>query len=150
MGSPSYNIVEERFTFHGQPQAHRPITRVKNKLSLNSKLRDNPRLRDLVININDSLVKEQPPKPKKKRVAKPKKAPKAKVDKDKGLKLLSKVLDTLSYAGCSILINFGHRKSFSRKALPPLHATFSCTWLFCTLHQILEVQIQPFRVCEGY
>lgn len=58
VGSPSYNIAEERFTFHGQPQAHRPITRVKNKLRLNSKLRDNLRLKDLVINIDDSPVKE--------------------------------------------------------------------------------------------
>ena len=53
VGSPSYNIAEERFTFHGQPWAHRPITKAKNKLRLNSKLRDNPRLKDLVININD-------------------------------------------------------------------------------------------------
>ena len=89
MGSPSYNIAEERFTFHGQPQAHRPITRAKNKLILNSKLRDNPTLKDLVINIDDSPAKEQPPKHKKKRVSKPKKATKAKVGKDQGLKLLA-------------------------------------------------------------
>ena len=37
--SPSHDIAEERFTFHGQPQVHRPITRPKNKLRLNSKLR---------------------------------------------------------------------------------------------------------------
>ena len=61
---------------------HRPITREKIKLRLNSKLRDNPRLRDLVINIDDNPVMEQPPKPKKKRVAKPKKAHRAKVYKD--------------------------------------------------------------------
>ena len=96
VGSPSYNIVEERFTFYGQPQAHRPITKEKNKLRLKFKLRYNPRLKDLVINIDDSPIKEKPPKPKKKRDAKPKKAPKSKVDKDQGLKLLVQVLDTLS------------------------------------------------------
>lgn len=96
MRSPSHDIAKERFTFHGQPQVHRPITRPKNKLRLNSKLRDNPRLRDLIINIDDSPTEEQPPKSKKKRDAKPKKVPKAKVDKEKGLKLLAQVLDTLS------------------------------------------------------
>ena len=94
--SPSHDIAKERFTFHGKPQVHRPITRTKNKLRLNYKLRDNPRLRDLIINIDDSPTKEQPPKSKKKRVAKPEKVPKAKVDKEKGLKLLVQVLDTLS------------------------------------------------------
>ena len=93
MSSPSHDIAEERFTFHGQPQVHRPITRPKNKLRLNSKLRDNPRLRDLIINIDDSPTEEQPPKSKKKRAAKPKKVPKAKVDKEQGLKLLAQVLD---------------------------------------------------------
>ena len=96
MGSPSYNIVEERFTFHGQPQAHRPITMVKNKLRVKSKVRNNLTLKDMVINIDDSPFKERPPKPKKKRDTKPKKAPKAKVDKDQGLKLLSQVLGNLS------------------------------------------------------
>ena len=94
--SPSHDIVEERITFHGQPQVHRPITRPKNKLRLNSKLRDNPRLRDLIINIDDNPIEEQPSKLKKKKAKKPKKVSKAKVDKEQGLKLLAEVLDTLS------------------------------------------------------
>ena len=82
MRSPSHDTTEERFTFHGQPQIHRPITRLKNKLRFNTKLRGNPRLRDLIINIDDNPTEEQPRKSKKKRVAKPKKGPKAKVDKE--------------------------------------------------------------------
>ena len=65
VGSSSQENREERYVFHGKPEAHRPITRAKNKLRLRFKLMDNPKLKDSVINIDDTLVKEDPPKPKK-------------------------------------------------------------------------------------
>ena len=73
VGSSSQENQEERHVFHGNPEAHRPITRAKNKLRLRFKLMDNLKLKDLVINIDDTLVKEDPPKPKKVKSSRPRK-----------------------------------------------------------------------------
>ena len=42
---------------------------------------DNPKLKDLVINIDDTPVKEDPPKPKKVKVSRPRRPSKVKVNK---------------------------------------------------------------------
>ena len=49
---------------------------------------DNPKMKDLVINIDDTPIKKDPPKPKKVKVSRPRRPSKVKVDKDQGLKLL--------------------------------------------------------------
>ena len=57
---------------------------------------DNPKLKDLVINIADTPVKEDPPKPKKVKTSRPRKASKVKVDKEQVLKLLAQIADSMS------------------------------------------------------
>ena len=78
VGSPSKEYQEERYVFYGNPQAHRPIKRAKTKISLKFKLMD----KDLVVNIDDTPVKEEPPKPKKVKDSRPRKCSKVKVDKE--------------------------------------------------------------------
>ena len=95
VGSPSKEDQEERYVFYGKPQAHRPITRSKNKLRLRFKLMENPKLKDLVINIDDTPIKEEPPKPKMVKVSKPRKYFKVKVDKEQGLKLLAQIANSM-------------------------------------------------------
>ena len=56
---------------------------------------DNPKLKDLVINIDDTPVKEEPPKPKKVKTSKPRKSSKVKVDKEQGLKLLAQIANSM-------------------------------------------------------
>ena len=56
---------------------------------------DNPNLKDLVINIDDTPIKEEPPKPKKVKASKPRKPSKVKVDKDQGLKLLEQIANSM-------------------------------------------------------
>ena len=73
--------------------AKTPHTRPKNKLFLNSKPTDNRRLRDLIINVEDS-----PPESKKKKTVKKSRAKSIKPVKAKetdGLALLSVALDSL-------------------------------------------------------
>ena len=94
--SPSKENQEEIYVFNGKPQARRPITRAKNKLRLSFKLMDNPKLKDLVINIDDTHVKEDPPKPKKVKVSKPRRPSKVKYNKDDGLKLLAQIAHSMS------------------------------------------------------
>ena len=53
-----------------------------NKLRLRFKLMDNPKLKDLVINIDDTPVKEDPPKPKKVKVSRPRRPSKVKDNKN--------------------------------------------------------------------
>ena len=73
-----------------------PHTRPKNKLRLNAKLIDNPKLKDLVINVDES----SPMKEKKKIVSrsrvKPKSKENARVKEMDGLTLLSAAMDTLN------------------------------------------------------
>ena len=85
VGSPSKEDQEERYVFYGRPQAHRPITRAKNKLRLRFKLMENPKLKDLVINIDDTPVKQEPPNPKKVKALRPRKVSKVKVDRQQVL-----------------------------------------------------------------
>ena len=72
-----------------------PHTYPKNKLRLNAKLIDNPKLKDLVINVDES----SPAKEKKKTVSrsrvKPKSKENARVKKVDDLALLSAAMDTL-------------------------------------------------------
>jgi hypothetical protein len=72
-----------------------PCTHPKNKLRLNSKLIDNPKLRDLIINVKDS-----PPTKKEKKIVKKIRAKSMKQEKVKdkemdGMALLSIALDSL-------------------------------------------------------
>ena len=57
---------------------------------------DNPKLKDLVINIDDTPIKEDPPKPKKVKVSRPRRPSKVKDNKDHGLKLLQQIVDSMS------------------------------------------------------
>ena len=107
VGSPSKEDEVERFDFYGKPQAHRPITRAKNKLRLRFKLMENSKLKDLVINIDDTPIKEEPPKPKKVKDSRPRKPSKVKMDKEKGLMLWPR-LQPPCLEICRILTIFGH------------------------------------------
>ena len=73
-----------------------PHTCPKNKLRLNAKLIDNPKLKDLVIHVDES----SPVKEKKKIVSrnrvKPKRKENARVKEMDGLALLSAMMDTLN------------------------------------------------------
>ena len=57
---------------------------------------DNPKLKDLVINIDDTPIKEDPPKPKKVKVSRPRRPSKVKDNMDQGLKLLAQIADSMS------------------------------------------------------
>ena len=73
--------------------ARTPHTRPKNKLHYNSKLIDNPWLRDLIINVDDS-----PPEKKEKKTVRKSREKSMKPVKTKemdGLKILSAALDSL-------------------------------------------------------
>ena len=82
VGSSSEENQEERYVFHINPEAHRPITRAKNKIKLSFKIMDNPKLKYMVINIDDTPVKEDPPKPRKVKASRPTKPSKVKVYKE--------------------------------------------------------------------
>ena len=56
---------------------------------------ENPKLIYLVINIDDTPIKEDPPKPKKVKASRPRKPSKVKVDKEQGLKLLAQTVDSM-------------------------------------------------------
>ena len=56
---------------------------------------ENPNLKDLVININDTPVKKEPSKPKKVKSSRPRKPSKVKVDKEQGLKLLAQIENSM-------------------------------------------------------
>ena len=56
---------------------------------------DNTKLKDLVINIDDTPIKEDPPKPKKVKASRQRKPSKVKVDKERGLKLLAQIVDSM-------------------------------------------------------
>ena len=56
---------------------------------------DNPKLKDSVINIDDTPVKEEPPKLKKVKASRPWKPFKVKVDKEQGLKLLAQIANSM-------------------------------------------------------
>ena len=56
---------------------------------------ENPKLKDLVINIDDTPIKEEPPKSKKVKDSRPRKSSKVKVDKEQGLKLLAKIANSM-------------------------------------------------------
>ena len=56
---------------------------------------DNPKLKYLVINIDDTHVKEDPPKAKKVKASRPRKHFKVKVDKKQGLKLLAQIANSM-------------------------------------------------------
>jgi hypothetical protein len=73
-----------------------PHTHPKNKLRLNAKLIDNPKLKDLVINVDESSpVKEKKKTISKSRV-KPKSKENARVKEMDDLVLLSTTMDTLN------------------------------------------------------
>ena len=65
-------------------------------LRLRFKLMDNPKLKDLVINIDDTPVKGEPPKPKKVKASRPRKPSKVKVNKEQGLKLLAQIANSIA------------------------------------------------------
>ena len=75
--------------------ARTPHTCPKNKLRLNSKLIDNPKLKDLIINVEDSLPTKEQRKTVKKIKAKSLKQGKVKAKEVDGLALLSATLDSL-------------------------------------------------------
>ena len=56
---------------------------------------DNPKHKDLVINIDDTPIKEGLSKLKKVKVSRPRRPSKVKVDKDRGLKLLAQIVDSM-------------------------------------------------------
>ena len=56
---------------------------------------ENPKLKDLVINIDDTPIKEEPPKPKKLKASRPRKPSKVKVDKEQGLKLSAQTANSM-------------------------------------------------------
>ena len=75
--------------------ARTPHTRPKNKLHLNSKLIDNPKLKDLIINVKDSPPAKEEKKTVKKIRAKSMKQKKVKAKEMDGLALLLVALDSL-------------------------------------------------------
>ena len=75
--------------------ARTPHTHPKNKLRLNSKLIDNPKLKDLIINVEDSPPAKEENKIVKKIRAKSMKQGKVKAKEVDGLALLSAALDSL-------------------------------------------------------
>ena len=75
--------------------ARTPHTRPKYKLCLNSKLIDNPKLKDLIINVDDSPPVKEQKKTVKKNRAKSLKQGKAKVKEVDGLALLLAALESL-------------------------------------------------------
>ena len=75
--------------------ARTPQTRPKNKLRLNSKLIDNPKLKDLIINVKDSPPAKEQKKTVKKIREKSSKQRKVKAKEVDGLALLSAALDSL-------------------------------------------------------
>ena len=75
--------------------ARTPHTRPKKKLRLNSKLIDNPKLRDLIINVKDSLPAKEEKKTVKKIRAKSMKQEKVKAKEMDGLVLLLAALDLM-------------------------------------------------------
>ena len=75
--------------------ARTPHTHPKNKLCLNSKLIDNPKLKDLIINVEDSPHAKEQKKVVKKIKAKSLKQGKVKAKEVDGLALLSAALDSL-------------------------------------------------------
>ena len=72
---------------------------------------ENPKLKDLVINIDDTPIKEEPPKPKKVKASRPMQPSKVKVDKEQGLKLLAQITNSMPW----ILTVFCHYISFMEK-----------------------------------
>lgn len=56
---------------------------------------ENPKLKDLVINMDDTRIKEEPQKPKKVKASRPRKPSKVKVDKEQGLKLLAQIAKSM-------------------------------------------------------
>ena len=75
--------------------ARTPHTCPKNKLCLNSKLIDNPKLKDLIINVEDSPPAKEEKKTVKKIRAKSLKRGKVKAKEVDGMALLSVALDSL-------------------------------------------------------
>lgn len=75
--------------------ARTPHTRPKNKLRLNSKLIDNPKLKDLVINVDEPSPAKEQKKTVSKNIAKSLKKGKARVKEVDGLALLSTTMDLL-------------------------------------------------------
>ena len=72
---PSKKKEEDLLVYY----ARTPHTHPKNKLRLNSKLIDNPKLKDLVINVDESSPAKEQKKTVKKNIAKSLKQGKAKV-----------------------------------------------------------------------
>ena len=83
--------------------ARTPHTHPKNKLWLNSKLIDNPKLKDLVVNVNEPSLAKKQKKTVKKNIARLLKKEKTKVKEVDGLALLSTALDSLKWWRIGIL-----------------------------------------------
>ena len=76
--------------------ARTPRTHPKNKLQLNSKLIDNPKLKDLVINVDEPSPAKEQKKIVSKNKVKLKRKEKARVKDVDGLVLLSAAMDMLN------------------------------------------------------
>ena len=81
---------------HNVPNLYLPRrrTRATNQLRLSSRLRDNSMVRDLIINVDDSL--EDKGKEVKKKVPVVKQKPRKRVTRSEGLKLLFSAIDSLN------------------------------------------------------
>lgn len=87
----------KRVQFIPNPYMSRPHTRPKNKMRLKYKLIANPELKDLIINEDEGPKNKAKEKKAQKRRQPERKKPNKKVDKAKALRLLSSILDSLSW-----------------------------------------------------
>ena len=92
---------------------------------------ENPKLKDLVVSIDDTSIKEEPPKPKKENASRPRKPSKFKVDKEQGLKLLAQIANSMPW-NLQIFDNFWSLQFIYGKALQP-DSTVLSSENFCKL-----------------